>query len=478
MAPKSRSPRLRVALVGDDGGERWDWVVGGSPVEVVPLADPTDLAKADVDLVLAVATSAKAEEVVAATRSSPEPPPVTLLIGADPAQHPLRRLLEVLINGKRDWETTFDAIVDPVALLDTEGRIVRANLGLGKALGQEIRQTIGKHYLELIGAPEGASATARRHGIDDPIALSLEDGQPRTEETHYGQLAGTQQVTTSPLRSPSGRLQGLVVILKDVTDFKVQQERLLQASRLADIGLLAAGVAHEINTPLASIALRAESLLRSAEDARLQEIDSFKNFPRYLKTIDEEIYRCKKIISALLEFSRSRKPEVKPVDINALAEKAADLVSHQMKLKQVALGTKLDTRLPAIQADDGQLRQALLALLMNALDATGAQGRVDIETRRESEETVSLSVADTGSGIPAEHIDKVFSPFFTTKPLGQGTGLGLAVVHGIVTAHGGEIKVDSAVGKGTRLSLVLPIKTPVDGPPPEPPSRRTARAKR
>jgi signal transduction histidine kinase len=477
MAPKSRSPRLRVALVGDDGGESWNWVVGGNPVEVVPLADPRDIAKADVDLVLALAAPPAAESVASAVKGISDPPPVTILVSDDPSQHPLRRLIDVLISGKRDWETTFDAIVDPVALLDTDGRIVRANLGLARALGREIKQTIGVHYLELIGAPEG-TATARRRGTDDPIAQSLEDGQPRTEETCYTELPGTQQVTTSPLRSPSGKVQGLVVILKDVTDFKVQQERMLQSSRLADIGLLAAGVAHEINTPLASIALRAESLLRSAEDARLQDIESFKNFPRYLKTIDEEIYRCKKIISALLEFSRSRKPEVKLVDLNALAEKAADLVSHQMKLKQVALQTKLDTTLPAVQADDGQLRQAMLALLMNALDATNPHGRVEIETRRESGETVSLSVADTGSGIPAEHLDKVFSPFFTTKPLGQGTGLGLAVVHGIVTAHGGEIKVDSTMGKGTRLSLVLPIKAAVDGglPPEEPPKRRLARA--
>jgi two-component system, NtrC family, sensor kinase len=479
MAPKSQSPRLRVALVGDDGGESWAWVVGGNPVEVVPLADPADVAKADVDLVLAVATTAKAESVLSALKAIQDPPPMTLLVGSDPSQHPLRRLIEVLINGKRDWETTFDAIVDPVALLDKDGRIVRANLGLAKVLGREIKQIISVHYAELVGVPEGTPASPRRSGVEDPIALSLEDGLPRTEEIHYSQLPGTQQVTTSPLRSPSGKLQGLVVIVKDVTELKVQQERLLQASRLADIGLLAAGVAHEINTPLASIALRAESLLRSAEDPRLQAIDSFKNFQRYLKTIDEEIYRCKKIISALLEFSRSRKPEVKPVDINALAEKAGDLISHQMKLKQVALGTKLDTTLPAIEADDGQLRQALLALLMNALDATNPQGRVEIETRRESNEKVSLSVADTGGGIPPEHLDKVFSPFFTTKPLGQGTGLGLAVVHGIVSAHGGEIQVDSTVGKGTRLSLVLPIRAAVDGPPPESSSkRRPSRVKR
>jgi signal transduction histidine kinase len=271
-------------------------------------------------------------------------------------------------------------------------------------------------------------------------------------------------VTTSPFNDPGGTRRGLVVLLKDMSDAKEQQERLLQASRLADIGQLAAGVAHEINTPLASIALRAESLLRSVSDPRLQEIESFKNFPRYLKTIDEEIFRCKKIISALLDFSRVRKPEVRETDLNGLAEKAADLVGHQMKLKQVALKVELDPGLPRIQADDGQLRQAIIALLMNALDATAGGGKVEVTTRREGDDAVSLTVADDGPGIPPENLGKIFSPFFSTKPVGQGTGLGLAICHGIITSHHGEIRVESEVGRGTRFSLVLPATAaPVPG---------------
>jgi signal transduction histidine kinase len=249
----------------------------------------------------------------------------------------------------------------------------------------------------------------------------------------------------------------VVVMLKDVSDRREQQERLQRSARLADIGQLAAGVAHEINTPLASIALRAESLMKAAEDPRLLAIDTFKNFPRYLKTIDEEIFRCKKIIGALLEFSRARPPEKRVTDLNALAEKAAELVGHQMKLKQIALALDLQPGLPTLHADDGQLRQVLIALLMNALDATAPGGHVGIETRRDGDGTVVLTVKDDGEGIAPEHLDKIFSPFFTTKPVGQGTGLGLAICHGIVAAHGGEIRVDSEVGRGTRVSLALPI---------------------
>jgi len=264
-------------------------------------------------------------------------------------------------------------------------------------------------------------------------------------------------VTTSPLLDDGGGVQGMVVTLKDVGPRRNQQERFLRSARLADIGQLAAGVAHEINTPLASIALRAESLMKTAEDPRLLAIDSFKNFPRYLKTIDEEIFRCKRIIGSLLDFSRVRKPEVKDSDLNALAERAAELVGHQMKLKQVTIALHLDRDLPRVPADEGQLRQALLALLMNALDATPAGGHVEIETSREGDDAVALTVADSGVGIAPENLGKIFSPFFTTKPVGQGTGLGLAICHGIVSSHGGEIKVESEEGKGTRLSLVLPV---------------------
>jgi signal transduction histidine kinase len=320
---------------------------------------------------------------------------------------------------------------------------------MARALGRAIAEIIGAPYMALLGRP--------RPGSVDPIAESLADGVARTQEVRFESIPGVQQVTASPYHDAGGALQGAVVIIKDINDLKEQQERLQQASRLADIGQLAAGVAHEINTPLASIALRAESLLKVADDPRLLAVDSFKNFPRYLKTIDEEIFRCKKIISALLEFSRVRRPETRVTDLNALAEKATDLVGHQMKLKQVALALKLEPDLPHIKADDGQLRQALIALLMNAVDATPPGGHIDVETRRGGADTVILTVADDGSGISPENLDKIFNPFFTTKPVGQGTGLGLAICHGIVASHGGEIRVDSELGKGTRLSLVLPV---------------------
>ena len=454
MSSPQRSDRLRVAILGLNGdASSWIEALAGSGAQVSAVGSPEGLFAEGVDLGVAFLDPAASVDLVrsASTRAAP---PLALLVGSTPEEHPHARFLRVLFTGKQDWERTFDAIVDPLFLVDERGVIVRANRELARAVRSSVEHVGGTHYTRLLGTPvpaEGSEEAA------DPIAQTLADGKPRTVEMRYADLSSVHEVTTSPLLDEKGAPQGVVVTLKDVSPRRDQQERFLRAARLADIGQLAAGVAHEINTPLASIALRAESLLKSASDPRLLAIDSFKNFPRYLKTIDEEIFRCKRIIGSLLDFSRVRKPEVKDSDLNALAERAADLVGHQMKLKQVTISVKLDPTLPRVPADEGQLRQALLALLMNALDATPSGGRVEIETRREGADSVSLTVADSGVGIPRENLAKIFSPFFTTKPVGQGTGLGLAICHGIVSSHGGEIQVESEVDKGTRLSLVLPL---------------------
>jgi signal transduction histidine kinase len=440
---------LVVAIVGEGADpNRWASVLGERGFQVVQAPDLASLLPERAGLTLIFAEPARAPEIAREVAGLRPSSAATLVLGPRGEEHPHTRFVRTLIEAKREWEGTFDAIVDPVALLDGEGTVMRANLGLARVLGRPIRDIISSPYMEVLGEP--------RPGSPDPIAQSLCDGRPRTEEARFAKLEGTLQVTTSPLGGEADARKGLVVILKDVSEAKENQERLVQAVRLADVGQLAAGVAHEINTPLASMALRAESLLQNAQDPRLLGIDSFKNFPRYLKTIDDEIFRCKKIIGALLDFSRSRKPEVRATDLNALVERATELVDHQMRLKQVALSSRLDPTLRHIEADDGQIRQVLIALLMNALDATGAGGHIVVQTRGSGEQSVSLSVSDDGAGIPPENLPKIFSPFFTTKPLGQGTGLGLAVCHGIVAAHLGEISVDSGVGRGTTFTVVLP----------------------
>jgi two-component system, NtrC family, sensor kinase len=445
--------RLRVAVFDRGSGqEEWLSVLARESVDLVRAKSLKEIASTEADHIVAWVTPEEAASLAGELARHPKAPPVTMMTGATEGEHPQTRLMKTLVGAKREWEATFDAILDPLAIVDTAGVVRRANLSFARVLGKDIREVVSRSYSSLLGPPGS--------GFSDPVATSLGDRAARTDETRYEALASIQLVTVSPWRDAGGGLCGFVVLLKDLGQQKEQQRRLQQAARLADIGQLAAGVAHEINTPLASIALRAESLLRSTQDPSLTPIEAFKNFPRYLKTIEEETFRCKKIIRALLEFSSSRKPETRPVDVNGLAERAADLVGHQMKLKQVSLSLRLEPGLDTIHADDGQLRQVLLALLMNALDATSAGGHIEVETRRGSEGGAILSVKDDGIGMPPEVRDKIFSPFFTTKPFGEGTGLGLAICHGIVTSHGGTIQVESEAGKGSRICVVLPPQAP------------------
>lgn len=376
---------------------------------------------------------------------------MTLLIpGASELDHPHLRLLRALAEGKRAWETAFDAIPDALMVLDRSGCVRQANRALAELLGRPVTAIPGLSYTSALGPAQGGQ---------DPVARALERAEPVLAEARFGALPGPCLVTVAPISGAVGGSDGAVVLLKDLSRLRREEGLLRLAVRMADVGQLAAGVAHEINTPLASIALRAESLLRQADDPRLREQEAFRNFPRYLRTMLEETFRCKRIIGALLEFSAARSPSVGPVGLNSLVQSAADLVGHQMQLKGVDLELRLHEPLETLEADEGQLRQVLLALMMNALDAAAevpGGGHVRVETRS-AEGGVELCVGDDGAGMTAEVRAQALTPFFTTKPPGQGTGLGLAVCHGIVTAHGGRIWIESEPGQGTRVRVALPL---------------------
>jgi two-component system, NtrC family, sensor kinase len=451
MTASRPSGPLRVAVLADAGrSEDWPALSSVQDAELVRVDSAHDLARAKVDLAVAFASGEQAAEVLAAFAGRPDAPPLTLLAGSASGPHPHGRLLEALIRGKREWEDAFDAIDDPLAILGPDGVVVRANLAFAGTLSRPIVEVVSRPYLELLGAPEGDRG--------DPIALALADGQRRTREASYARLPPKRWlVTTGLLHGDAGKPRQLVVILKDLTELEARQATATQGTHLAAVGRLAGGLAHEINTPLTAIALRTERLRKNALDPDLADRPAFRDFPRHLKAIDEDVFRCKTIISALLDFSRSRPPQTRQTDLNALAAAAVALVGYQLKLKQVQVELRTGADLPLITADDGQLRQVLVGLLMNALDAVEAHGQVRVETARVEGGRVSLTVADDGRGIAPEDMENLFTPFFTRKQTGSGMGLGLAVCHGIVTAHGGEIHVESEIGRGTRIQIVLPV---------------------
>jgi signal transduction histidine kinase len=409
--------------------------------QVADLLDPT------LDLAVASVTPQEAEHVAALASGRPHPA-IALLVRGASELHPVMALLGALVRAKGEWEKAFDTIVDAVAVVDSRGVVGRANLAFAHLVGRPIQEVVGVDRRELLGDVDQDGG--------DPIAEGLSSGQSLVRDARFAALTGVYQVTVSPFASGERHEPGAVIVLKEVSTLREQQARLEMTHRLADVGRLAGGVAHEISTPLASIALRAESLMRKAEDDSLRAVAAFKDFPRYLKTIEEETFRCKRIIGALLEFSRSRRPEVAPTDMNSLAERAVGLVSDQARAKRVTVEFKPSADVPFVAVDAGQLREALIALLLNALDATQAGGRVEVSTARAPDGGVALTVADDGVGIPPEILDKIFVPFFTTKPVGMATGLGLSICDGIVKAHGGQIRVENRPGEGARFTLELP----------------------
>jgi signal transduction histidine kinase len=261
-------------------------------------------------------------------------------------------------------------------------------------------------------------------------------------------------VTATPIVDPLAGNQALLLI-RDVSERRSQELQLLQAEKMSSIGMLAAGVAHEINNPMTSVAGYAEALqrrFRGADD--LCADPRLADFPHYLEIIVREVYRCKGIIDSLLSFSRKSEGALGRVDLNAIINEVFELVRHLGRDKNVLLEEKLFAPLPPVHGDVCALRQVFLNLVLNALQAIEGKGSVLVATAVEGTQIVAR-VIDTGSGIPAEMLDQIWNPFFTTKVVGQGQGLGLALTYDIIKKHDGVIEVQSQVGKGTEFIVKL-----------------------
>jgi two-component system NtrC family sensor kinase len=230
------------------------------------------------------------------------------------------------------------------------------------------------------------------------------------------------------------------------------QQELLHKERLASMGQLAAGVAHEINNPLGTILLFSDVMYKEAPEDDLRRDD--------LKMIINETTRCKNIVADLLNFARQQEVLAQETDVHALLEKVIEGVHLQPIFKEVEIVCQFSPGLPIIQADPAQLQQVFVNLLNNAAEAMEGGGSITLATRPVNSQWVEIKVSDTGCGIPEENLGKLFTPFFTTKALGKGTGLGLSIVYGIIKMHRGQIAVQSQVGQGTTFTLTLPVRLP------------------
>lgn len=266
------------------------------------------------------------------------------------------------------------------------------------------------------------------------------------------------EIIASPLKaSPTGEPQ-VLLFKRDVTLEKEFQAQFYQAEKMATVGTLAAGVAHEINNPLTAILGFAQGLKR--RNSKLKgtiDEEMYADFTEYTETIIKECLRCRDIVQTLLTFSRPTAASLGQVDLNQCVADTLFILKHHFKEhRDLSVLTELQENLPPILGDESQLKQVIINLLTNAFDATDSGGRILIRTGTEKDNRVTLVIEDNGCGIPLEAQDKLFEPFFTTKPVGKGIGIGLSTCYSIVSNHGGEISVTSAVGKGSSFKVALP----------------------
>ena len=377
------------------------------------------------------------------------------------AEHSEQLAVEVELRTRQIEEQRLfiEKIIDslPVGLyvIDREYRIQAWNRKRETGMqGVSREEALGRTIFEIL---HRQPAELLRSEFDDVLATGRIQ-QFQMESTSTGDVR-TYRISKIPMRLDDTNVSHVITIGEDVTDWKDAEARFAQAEKLAAIGQLAAGVMHEINNPLATIAACAESMSFRVDDMIARHLPVPSECSDYLKLIDTEVHRCKRIIDGLLEFSRPKPVIKESVPVNEVVEKTLFLLKHHARFKNLTVHTMLDPELGAeVHGNPDQLIQVFMALLLNGMDAMNEAGTITIRTRRgrNAGEAVIAEIIDEGQGIPRTDQSKIFEPFFTTKAPGRGTGLGLSICYGIIAEHGGRIEVDSAPGKGSTFRIILP----------------------
>jgi two-component system NtrC family sensor kinase len=349
-----------------------------------------------------------------------------------------------------------EAIIDtlPVSLyaVDRHHRIVawNRNRELG---GQGIPrgQALGRNIFDVL-------TRQPRENLEREFKRAFETGRIERLEQESIAADGTAKhwlVSKVPMRVEGDEVSHVITVGEDITSRVEANRAVARTEKLAAVGRLAAGVVHEINNPLATIAACAEALETRVAEGAFGKSAEVEDLREYLSLIRSEAFRCKTITNGLLDFSRNRAGQHAPVELGEVLEATARLLRHQKRSRNVEIKVEAHADVAPVSGDAGQLQQAVIILAENAIDAMPQGGTLLLRAGNEGA-GVRVEVSDTGVGISQENLARIFDPFFTTKEVGQGTGLGLAVCYGIVTEHGGRVTVDSVVGRGTTFTLVLP----------------------
>jgi len=348
------------------------------------------------------------------------------------------RLVELLSSGKREWERTVDAITQAICILDAQGVVRRANRIFAGLLGTAVTALPGRPWLGLL-PPVWA----------DPVMRALADPGNTSVEVRAGERI--LLLTAYPTTEADG---GTVLVFEDQTEKRRLQEQLIQSEKMSAIGQLIAGVAHDLNNPLASVVGFSDFLAEAGEvPPRLAEP---------LQVIRQEAERAATIVKNLLSFARRQEGERRRQPIKAILESTLQLLANQLMASRIEATLRVEPGLPDVEVNGNQIKQVFVNVINNGAQAiaeTGQGGRIWV-TAKLWLDGVAVSVTDSGPGIPEEIAARVFEPFFTTKPEGQGTGLGLSICQGILKEHGGRLTLEAKPGAGATFIVELPGTTP------------------
>jgi two-component system NtrC family sensor kinase len=361
------------------------------------------------------------------------------------------RLVELLSSAKREWEKTVDAISQAICIVDAHGTVRRANRVFADLIQLPVTAIPGRPWLGLL--PPAWS---------DPVARAIAEPSVTSAEIRVGERA--LLLTTIPMAEPGSA----VLVFEDQTERRRLQEQLIQSEKMSAIGQLIAGVAHDLNNPLASVVGFSDFLAEAGVPSSLEEP---------LQVIRQEAERAATIVKNLLSFARSQEGERARQPIQQLLESTLVLLRNQLMAHKVEATLDVEPGLPDVEVNANQIKQVFVNLINNACQAIASDapsGRIWISAKR-AQDVIAVSVTDSGPGIPDDVAARVFEPFFTTKPEGEGTGLGLSICQGILKEHGGRLTLESRPDSGATFTVELPVGVPAVRAEPAPAPRGESR---
>ena len=358
-----------------------------------------------------------------------------------------------LAQSEQQYRRIFEISRDMILVTRTDGRMVDINPAGCRMIGLNSQDCLKKsdRYFQQYFAETSDWQTV----IDD---IQTDGFVTNTEIQLQHENARQIRTLLSGTLDPSdtGKDNTVHFLVKDIEQKRLVEEQIAQADKLASIGQLSAGIAHEINNPLGIILGFTQLLIRNEKNTS----EKYKD----LKTIEKHVRSCKTIVEDLLNFARTSKPREDLIRVDDVLDDVLNFVQQHAELDQITVKRSYDPTAPEMLLDEEKIKQVFINLIMNAKHAMGNSGRLTVSTKhRKKSQQMVIRLADTGHGIEPKDLPRIFDPFFTTKPTGEGTGLGLSVSYGIIKNHGGDIQVDSMRGQGATFTIVLPVVAPAKG---------------